>query len=280
MSHRFIESNRCFEGVQSVYTHWSNATKSEMRFGLFLPPAANTTNVPVLYWLSGLTCSEQNFITKAGAQRVASELGLAIVIPDTSPRGVDLPSNSDKALGEGASFYVDATEEPWANHYQMYSYLSQELPTFISDNFPIDAKRCGIFGHSMGGHGALMIGLRNPQLFQSISAFSPICSPTQAPWGINAFQHYLGDNKSLWDTYDACYLMKNNPWPHGEILIDQGGDDPFMKTQLKPELFTQACLEAKVPLKLRFQHGYNHSYYFISTFMEEHLRLHAKIISS
>lgn len=276
MTLRLIESNRCFAGTQDVYAHWSTSTQSEMRFGVYLPPKAQSTNVPVLYWLSGLTCTEQNFITKAGAQRMACELGMALIVPDTSPRGVHLPDDKcSKYLGEGAGFYVDAMRAPWRAHYQMYTYVSKELPQLIVTRFPVDSSRMGIFGHSMGGHGALLIGLKNPDLFRSISAFAPICSVTQSPSGVNALTHYLGDDVALWKKYDACALLESHPWPHGEILVDQGGDDPFLST-LKPELLTKACFDANVPLNLRIQEGYNHNYYFISTFIEDHLHFHAK----
>jgi len=279
MSYQLIETNQSFGGIQCVYSHTSDAIKSDMRFAIFLPPAAKQKPVPVLYWLSGLTCTEQNFITKAGAQRVAAELGLAIVVPDTSPRGINISNNSDN-VGEGAGFYVDATEMPWCDNYRMYTYISQELPQVIADNFPVDKRRCGIFGHSMGGHGALTIGLRNHQLFRSLSAFAPLCSPTVTPWGMNAFGTYLGVNKKTWLHYDACHLVRRHAWPHGEILVDQGEDDPFLADELKPELFAAACLQANVPLNLRMHKKYGHNYYFIATFIEDHLRFHAQQLHS
>lgn len=277
MSYQLIETHTCFAGTQTVYTHYSESTHCDMRFALFLPPQAQAqkTKVPVLYWLSGLTCSEQNFITKAGAQRIAAILGLALVIPDTSPRGQNKEAHQDY-IGEGASFYIDATQKPWQEHYQMYSYISQELPRFITAHFPVDNQRCGISGHSMGGHGALVIGLRNPQTFQSISAFAPIASLTQAPWGVNALIKYLGPDEHTWQDYDACMVLKNYPWPHGEILIDQGTNDPFLDTQLKSTLLTETAVKANIPLTLRLQPQYDHSYYFVSTFIEEHLYFHAK----
>jgi len=280
MSCQLIETHQCFGGIQNVYSHWSGATNSEMRFAIYLPPAAEKKLVPVVYWLSGLSCSEQNFITKAGAQRVAAELGLAIVVPDTSPRGLNLPGDTKSYdFGEGASFYIDATEKPWSEHYRMYTYISGELPYVIAYNFPVDKTRQGIFGHSMGGHGALSVGIKNNQLFHSISAFAPISAPMLTPWGINAFRGYLGDNQRAWQQYDACHLIKTHGWPHGEILIDQGLSDPFLKEQLKPELFSAACLQANVLLNLRMQEKYDHSYYFVSTFIEEHLHFHAKNLS-
>ncbi|MCL9683161.1 S-formylglutathione hydrolase [Legionella maioricensis] len=280
MTYQLIEAHQCFDGIQSVYTHWSEETQSDMRFAIYLPPAAEQKIVPVLYWLSGLTCSEQNFITKAGAQRIAAELGLAIVVPDTSPRGLNLVGvTKEEYIGEAAGFYVDATEMPWVDHYRMYSYISNELPRVIAENFPIDKRRCGIFGHSMGGHGALTIGLRNHQLFRSLSAFAPICAPTQVSWGKNAFQSYLGENQRTWQQYDACHLIMDHPWPHGEILIDQGNADPYIVEQLKPDLFEAACMQVNVPLNLRMHEKYDHNYYFIATFIEDHLRFHAKNLS-
>ncbi len=277
MTCQLIESHACFGGTQYVYSHWSASTNSEMRFAIYLPPSKiEHTHFSVLYWLSGLTCNEQNFITKSGAQRVAADLGLAIVIPDTSPRGLNLPGDkSSYDIGEGASFYLDATKKPWADHYRMYTYISCELPQVIADNFPINPKRQGIFGHSMGGHGALSIGIKNNHLFQSISAFAPVCAPTATPWGMNAFREYLGDNPQAWQQYDASYLIKKQGWPHGEILIDQGELDPFLEEQLKPQLFKQACLHAQVPLSLRMHKKYDHSYYFVATFIENHLHFHA-----
>lgn len=277
MTCKLIETHTCFGGIQSVYSHWSEATNSDMRFAIYLPPQATQKPVPVLYWLSGLTCSEQNFITKSGAQRIAAELGLALIIPDTSPRGLNLACDTaSNDFGEGASFYVDATEKPWASHYHMYTYISAELPEMIVQHFPVDAKRQGIFGHSMGGHGALTIGIRNTHRFRSLSAFAPISAPMVVPWGINAFERYLGNNQQTWQQYDACSLLKAQGWPHGEILIDQGTSDPYLDNQLKPTLFAAACLQAKVALNLRMQENYDHSYYFISTFIDDHLRFHAK----
>lgn len=280
MSFRLIETHRCFAGQQNVYSHFSESTQSDMRFALYLPPAAEQKPVPVLYWLSGLTCTEQNFITKAGAQRMAAELGLAIVAPDTSPRGVTLQEDSSREnFGEGAGFYLDATQMPWKKHYRMYSYISRELPGFIAEHFPVDHNKMGIFGHSMGGHGALTIGIRHPELFRSLSAFSPICAATQVPWGQNAFQGYLGDEELNWQDYDATELIIKHPWPNGEILIDQGTADPFLEKQLKPELFMAACKKANVTLKLRMHKHYGHNYYFIATFIEDHLRFHAEKLS-
>ena len=281
MSYQLIESHQCFDGIQSVYRHWSEETQSDMQFSIYLPPLAQQKVVPVLFWLSGLTSTEQNFITKAGAQRVAAQLGLALVVPDTSPRGLNLVGAiQEENIGEGAGFYVDATEMPWVDHYRMYSYVSSELPRVIGENFPVDKRRYAIFGHSMGGHGALIVALRNHQLFRSLSAFAPICSSTQSKWGKFAFTQYLGDNQRTWQQYDACHLIRTHAWPHGEILIDQGLADPYLLDQLKPDLFEAACMQSNVPLNLRMHEKYDHNYYFVSTFIEDHLRFHAKNLST
>ncbi|WP_028388130.1 S-formylglutathione hydrolase [Legionella fairfieldensis] len=280
MTFELIEEHRCFEGLQRIYSHESLATKCTMRFALFLPPQATRKKVPVLYWLSGLTCNEQNFITKAGAQRVAAELGLALVAPDTSPRGVDISDEQiDYDFGPGASFYIDALQKPWAKHYQMARYISEELPSLLNQHFPLDARRTGIFGHSMGGHGALTLAIKNPGQYSSVSAFAPVCAPMQCPWGRKAFTGYLGTDQQVWKNYDACELIKNNGWPHGPVLIDQGTKDPFLKEQLKPELFEAACQQAKVNLNLQRREGYDHSYYFIASFIEDHLRFHAALFN-
>lgn len=274
-----IEEHRCFGGRQCVYNHFSSATQSNMRFGLFLPPQAEKRTVPVLYWLSGLTCNEQNFITKAGAQRFAAALGLAIVAPDTSPRNLDLPGDKKNFdFGEGAGFYLDAILLPWSNHYRMETYIQKELPTLLNQLFPLNPNKCGIFGHSMGGHGALTLALKNPNQYRSVSAFAPICAPTQSRWGHKAFKGYLGTNKQLWEAYDACELVRSKGWPHSSILIDQGSKDDFLKEQLQPDLFAAACQQANVSLNLRMQEGYDHSYYFIASFIEDHLRFHARAL--
>lgn len=271
-----IEEHSCFGGVQRVYSHLSVATQCSMRFGLFLPPQAQQKNVPVLYWLSGLTCTEQNFITKAGAQRVAAELGLALVIPDTSPRGVVLPGDNDSYdFGLGAGFYVDATQMPWAKHYRMATYIQEELPALLESKVPLDTQACGIFGHSMGGHGALTLALKNPQQYRSVSAFAPICAPSQCAWGQKALTGYLGTDKLQWHEYDACELIRSRGWLHQDILVDQGSADNFLHEQLKPELLQAACAQAGVKLQLRLQQGYDHSYYFIASFIDDHLRFHA-----
>ncbi len=269
-----ISSTKSFGGSQGVYSHASSTLSCEMKFAVFTP--AGKGPFPVLYWLSGLTCTEENFITKAGAQRVASELGVCLVAPDTSPRGEDVPDDPDKAydFGLGAGFYVDATQTPWSKHYKMYSYITQELPALIEKEFPVDAARAGIFGHSMGGHGAMTIHLKNPDRFKTCSAFSPIVAPSQVPWGEKALSNYLGSDKAGWADYDATRLVEGRA-SQAEILIDQGTADNFLKEQLKPELFAAAAQKAGQKVTLRMQDGYDHSYYFIATFIEDHLRWHA-----
>lgn len=276
MTLKTLSSNQCFGGVQSVHSHASSETGTEMRFGLYLPPAARTERVPVLFWLSGLTCTEENFIAKAGAQRVAAELGIAIVAPDTSPRGLEYPGDRESYdFGVGAGFYVDATQAPWSSGYRMASYVTHELFALVAAHFPVDTSRAGIFGHSMGGHGALTLGLNNPQQFRSISAFAPIASPMRCPWGEKALAGYLGPDRSTWAFHDATALVMRRGWAGPALLVDQGSADPFLDTQLKPDLLRAACAEAGVDLNLRLHSGYDHSYFFISTFMEDHLRHHA-----
>ncbi len=272
--------NRCFGGWQDVYKHYSPTLDCEMNFGVYLPPQAEESACPILYWLSGLTCSEQNFITKAGAQQYAAKYGLIIIAPDTSPRGCNLPHEEDDwDLGTGAGFYLNATQSPWSKHYQMYDYIISELPSLIESNFPIKKDTQSIFGHSMGGHGALVIGLRNSEKFASISAFSPVVAPSQVPWGKKAFQAYLGDNKQDWLAYDATYLVQNIT-DNLPILIDIGEADPFLDEQLKPELFVEACATKNYPLTLRKHPHYDHSYYFISSFIGEHFAFHAEALKN
>jgi S-formylglutathione hydrolase len=233
--------------------------------------------LPLLYWLSGLTCTEENFVIKAGAQRVASELGIALVVPDTSPRGLNLPGDADSYdFGVGAGFYVDATQAPWSKGYRMYSYVARELPAAVAATFPVDPSRAGIFGHSMGGHGALTIALKNPGAYKSVSAFAPISSPMRCPWGEKALAGYLGPDRARWREYDATTLIEDRGWKGPPILVDQGSSDQFLDTQLKPELLRAACAERKVPLELRMQEGYDHSYFFIASFVDDHLRFHAR----
>jgi S-formylglutathione hydrolase len=276
MSLTTVSRSLSFGGTQGVFSHASSELGCTMRFGVFLPPQAATGRVPVLYWLSGLTCTEDNFIVKAGAQRVASELGLAIVVPDTSPRGLGIPGEGESYdFGLGAGFYVDATELPWSRGYRMYSYVTRELPALAASQFPLDAQRTGIFGHSMGGHGALTIALKNPQVYRSVSAFAPISSPMRSPWGEKALGGYLGANRDAWREYDATALIEARGWKGPPVLVDQGTRDQFLESQLKPELLREAFAKAGAPLDLRLQEGYDHSYFFIATFIEDHLRFHA-----
>ena len=271
-----VSQNRCFGGVQGVYAHPAKETGCTMRFGVFLPPQADAGRVPVIYWLSGLTCTEENFIVKAGAQRVAAELGVAIVVPDTSPRGLGIPGESDSFdFGLGAGFYVDATEAPWSSGYRMYSYVAKELPGVVAGAFAVDPSRTGIFGHSMGGHGALTIALKNPSRYKSVSAFAPIASPMRCPWGQKALTGYLGAGQGPWRDYDATALIEERGWAGPPIVVDQGTNDQFIESQLKPELLRAACERRGVALDLRLRDGYDHSYFFIATFIDDHLRFHA-----
>ncbi len=270
-----ISEHRCFGGVQGYYAHASKEIGLEMKFSVFQPPQAKSAKVPVLYYLAGLTCTEETFAIKAGAQRIAAELGLMLVAPDTSPRGANTPGESDSwDFGAGAGFYVDATREPWSRHYRMFSYVTCELPALIAGRFPADADRQGIFGHSMGGHGALVCALRNPGQYKSLSAFAPIAAPMRCPWGKKAFKGYLGDDHAPWREYDASELVRRARFA-GPILVDQGLADKFLSDQLSPEVFEAACRDAGQPLTLRRQEGYDHGYFFIATFMEDHLRHHA-----
>jgi S-formylglutathione hydrolase len=269
-----IESHACFGGTQEVWSHRSDALDCQMRFGLYLPPQAQDGPVPVLYWLSGLTCTEQNFITKAGAQRYAAEHGIALVAPDTSPRGDDVADADGYDIGLGAGFYVDATRQPWARHYRMYDYVVRELPALVEANFPVSDARA-ISGHSMGGHGALTIALKNPGRYRSVSAFSPIVAPAQVPWGEKAFSHYLGDDRDAWRQHDAVALVSSPLRERLPLLIEQGGADEFLEPQLRPRLLQAACEAAGHPLVLRMRPGYDHSYYFIASFIGEHVAYHA-----
>ncbi len=273
-----IARHTVFGGELARYRHTSESTGTEMVFAIFLPPGAEQQPAPVVYWLSGLTCTDENFCQKAGAFKKAAELGLAIVCPDTSPRGLDLPGEHDSYdLGSGAGFYVDATEPPWSSHYRMYSYIVDEIPVLVRSNFPVSHKQ-SVCGHSMGGHGALMIALRNPVLYASASAFAPIVNPTQVPWGQKAFQHYLGDNESHWQQYDSTLLIKYHE-TLVPILIDQGDKDDFLTEQLQPERFENACAAVGYRIQLRMQPGYDHSYYFISSFIDDHLEFHARYLA-
>ncbi|MBB1363168.1 S-formylglutathione hydrolase [Shewanella sp. SR44-4] len=271
-----ISSTKAFGGWHKQYSHQSSTLNCTMRFAIYLPPQAESQKVPVLYWLSGLTCTDENFMQKAGAQRIAAELGMAIVAPDTSPRGEGVADDTDGAydFGLGAGFYLNATKPPFSQHYQMYDYVVNELPALIEAHFPVTEQR-SISGHSMGGHGALTIGLKNPHRYNSLSAFSPICHPMDCPWGIKAFRGYLGDDQQQWQQYDSCELMANSQ-QFVPTLVDQGSNDNFLDEQLKPQALVQIAKDKGYPLELRMQPGYDHSYYFIATFIEDHLRFHAK----
>jgi S-formylglutathione hydrolase len=273
-----LSEHACFGGAQRFYRHDSREIGLPMKFSVFLPPQASTGPVPALLYLAGLTCNEETFMAKAGAQRLAAELGLALVAPDTSPRGANVPGEADSwDFGVGAGFYLDATESPWSRHWRMESWLTAELLPLLATHLPLDAGRIGIFGHSMGGHGALTLALRHPGLFRSVSAFAPICAPSQCPWGRKAFTGYLGGDEPGWSGHDASALMAalpSAPYPGG-ILIDQGLADKFLPEQLLPERFEAACASAGQPLSLRRHAGYDHGYYFIASFMADHLRHHA-----
>lgn len=272
-----IGRHLCFGGEQLRFQHASEELGCEMRFSIFLPPQVRSGPRPVLYWLSGLTCTDENFVTKAGAQRAAARHGVIIVAPDTSPRGEGVPDDPEGAydLGLGAGFYVDASQEPWAKHYRMASYISAELPALIEANFPVDTARCGVFGHSMGGHGAISLGLKHPQLFRSISAFAPIASPTRCPWGQKALTAYLGSERSAWEDCDSSLLMAKGLCKT-PVLVDQGEADTFLQAQLKPELLEAAAAHSGHPLTLRRQAGYDHSYFFMASFMDEHIAWHVQ----
>jgi S-formylglutathione hydrolase len=273
-----VSENTSHGGRQLVVSHASEATSTEMRFAIFLPPqAAEGAKLPVVWFLSGLTCSPMNVTEKGEYRRLCADLGLVFVAPDTSPRGDDVPTDPSGGwdFGLGAGFYVDATQEPFARHYRMWTYVTEELPALVTAEFPVDMDRQGITGHSMGGHGALTTALRNPGRFRSVSAFSPIAAPSQVSWGTKALGGYLGEDKAEWRKHDAVALIEDGA-RLPEILVDVGTDDPFLDQQLRPELLEQACDSAGIPLTLRRQPGYDHSYYFVSTFMDDHLRWHAE----
>ncbi len=278
-----LSETRCFGGKIGFYRHSSATNNCDMQFSVFVPPQAAHGKVPVLTFLSGLTCSEENFMVKSGAQRVAAELGLMLVSPDTSPRGADVPDDpdADYDFGLGAGFYLNATQAPWSQHYQMYDYVTQELRQIVFEKFPGDPNRHGLTGHSMGGHGALTIGLRNPDIYKSLSAFAPICTTLNSPWGKKALGHYLGDDTSDWSDYDACEVARSvaDPGAFRKILVDQGTADPYLAEQLRPGLLQAACEHSGLPLQLRFHEGYDHGYYFIATFIEEHLHFHLDQLS-
>ncbi len=274
---------RSFGGWQLVCRHDSAVAGTPMRFGVYLPPQADDANVPVLWFLSGLTCTEANFTEKAGAQRVAADLGLMLVVPDTSPRGEGVANDEAYDLGQGAGFYLDATQAPWAPHFMMESWITVELPQVIAAEFPADMARQGITGHSMGGHGALTLALRHPETYRAVSAFAPIVAPRQCPWGEKAFTAYLGPDRKTWRAHDACDLIADGA-RFGKsvttVLVDQGTADSFLQNQLMPELLHTACAESGIALKLRMQEGYDHSYYFIASFVEDHLRHHAAALNA
>ena len=277
-----VSEQKAFGGVQGVYRHESRETSSEMELSVYVPPGAGDGDgrAPVLYYLSGLTCTQENATTKAGFQRHAAAHGLVVVCPDTSPRGTGYEGEDDDYdFGTGAGFYVDATEAPWSGMYRMDSYVTKELPALVEENFPVDGDRAGIFGHSMGGHGALTAALRNPGRYTSLSAFAPIVAPMQCPWGEKALGGYLGPDRETWRPYDATALIEAGHRFPGTILIDQGTADPFLEEQLKPHLFEEACKAAGQPLTLRMRQGYDHSYYLMATFMEDHVRHHAEALS-
>ncbi|CAD6508080.1 S-formylglutathione hydrolase [Paraburkholderia kirstenboschensis] len=277
-----LSSHACHGGEQRFYRHESQTIGLPMRFSVYLPPQAlqPDAKVPALFYLAGLTCTEETFAIKAGAQRFAAQHGVALVAPDTSPRGAGVPNESASwDFGVGAGFYVDATQEPWARHYRMYSYVRDELRETVSNELPVDGSRLGIFGHSMGGHGALMLALRNPDIYRSVSAFAPIAAPTRCPWGEKAFSGYLGEDRETWKEYDASELVGRASRKFAEgILVDQGLADQFLAEQLYPDVFEAACREAGQPLTLRRHAGYDHGYYFISTFIEDHIAHHAKVL--
>jgi S-formylglutathione hydrolase len=279
-----LNETSCFGGRIGFYRHRSTVNDCDMQFSVFVPPQADEGDVPVLTFLSGLTCTEENFMVKSGAQRVAAELGLMLVSPDTSPRGEDVPDDPDDDydMGKAAGFYLNATQQPWSRHYHMYDYITKEFPPILFDNFPGDPARHGLTGHSMGGHGALTIGLRNPDAYRSLSAFAPICTTLHCPWGRKALGYYLGEDQSTWADYDACEVARRSQdvTRYDRILVDQGADDPFLDEQLKPGLLDAACRESGLPLDLRIHAGYDHGYYFISTFIEEHLRFHFERLSA
>ncbi|GAB5071472.1 S-formylglutathione hydrolase [Citrobacter sedlakii] len=271
-----LEEHRCFEGWQQRWRHDSTTLNCTMTFSIFLPPPRDNTPPPVLYWLSGLTCNDENFTTKAGAQRIAAELGMVLVMPDTSPRGDEVANDDGYDLGQGAGFYLNATQQPWAAHFRMYDYIRDELPALIQAQFNV-SDRCAISGHSMGGHGALVLALKNPGKYTSVSAFAPIVNPCRVPWGEKAFSAYLGEDKADWAQWDSCALMyASKPEEAIPTLIDQGDSDQFLADQLQPGVLAEAARQTAWPMTLRIQPGYDHSYYFIASFIEDHLRFHAE----
>ena len=277
-----ISAHKSFGGQQLRYRHQSDVLNCDTTFSIYLPPLAEHGPVPALYWLSGLTCTDENFVTKAGAQQYAAQYGMAIICPDTSPRGEGVSDDPEGAydFGLGAGFYLNATQSPWNRHYQMYDYVEKELPQLINKEFPVDGSNIGILGHSMGGHGALTIALKHPDQYRSVSAFAPICSPINCPWGQKALSQYLGDNREAWKQYDTVELIKKGSSNHQlPVLIDQGDQDGFLKEQLKTELLEAVCQQENYPITIRRQPGYDHSYFFIASFIGEHIQFHAQHLS-
>ena len=274
-----ISQQRCFDGTQGFYRHESEACRGSMSFAVYTPPQAEHSKVPVLFYLAGLTCTPETFPIKAGAQRVAAELGLMLIAPDTSPRGTGIEgATGDWEFGEGAGFYLDATQSRWSSRFRMETWIAEELPALLAANFAAEPGHCGIMGHSMGGHGALTLALRHPDRYRSVSAFAPIVAPTQAPWGLKALPRYLGGDRDAWKAQDAVELVRSGRRFDGTILVDQGGADQFLRAQLRPELLEEACRAAGQPLTLRMQRDYDHSYWFVQSFIEDHLRHHAEIL--
>ena len=279
MKFETVSSARCFGGWQKTFRHHSSSCNCDMQFAAFLPPAAEHGPVPAVYWLSGLTCTEENFSVKSGAQRYAAQLGIALIIPDTSPRGVDIPGEDEFInVGTGAGFYLNATQDPWAKHYRMYDYIAEEIVAVVNANLPVDPTRKSISGHSMGGHGALTIGVRNADAYQSISAFSPISSSRESAWGKQALTAYLGTDEKTWTDYDAAAVIRSEACKH-ELLVDQGAADPFLE-QLRPDLLRAACEASGQALNLREHDQYDHGYFFVGTFIEDHLRFHAAALGA
>ena len=276
-----VSENLCFWGSQQRYQHHSDVLDCDMHFSVYLPPQATERQVPVLYWLSGLTCTDENFVIKAGAQRYAAEHGIAIVSPDTSPRGDHVPDDPEGAydFGQGAGFYVNATAAPWNANYRMYDYVVDELPALVREHFDLNHDKVSIFGHSMGGHGALIVALKNPGRFASVSAFSPVVSPGTVPWGEKAFSHYLGDDRDAWSAYDSCRLIAAGA-KHLPTLIDQGTEDAFLEEQLQTSLLEAACEKADFPVTVRYQPGYDHSYFFIASFIGSHIAFHSQALGN
>ncbi len=280
MSFKIISEVSYFSGKQIQFKSFSQFNQCEMICSIYLPPKAQLEKVPVLYWLSGLTCTDENFVQKSGMQRYAAQHGVAVVAPDTSPRGKKIPKDPDNSwdFGLGASYYLSATEKPWVLNYQMYDYISSELPGLIGEKFPVLTNKASIFGHSMGGHGALVLALKNPKKYHSVSAFAPICSPINCPWGQKAFSYFLGEDKEKWKEFDTCELIKKAQEKRFELLIDQGANDSFLESQLKPQLLKKVCEENSYPLNLRWREGYDHSYAFIASFIEEHFKFHSSFL--